>query len=81
MSVGGVELVILVIVVLFLFGPTLLAFWLGYSIGRKKGGDERPGEPFTNEGARHSPTSPAVPVEPITHEEQANEQAEEGSDD
>lgn len=35
MTVGGPEIVILLLVLVFLFGPALLAFWLGFTLGRK----------------------------------------------
>lgn len=34
-GVGPIELVVLAIIVMVLFGPTLIAFWLGFTLGRK----------------------------------------------
>lgn len=34
-GLGPAELVIIILVVLALFGPTLIAFWLGFTLGRK----------------------------------------------
>jgi hypothetical protein len=38
-NVGGSEILIIAVVALLLFGPSLLAFWLGYILGRKTGDD------------------------------------------
>jgi hypothetical protein len=36
MGLGPIEGVALAAIVFVLFGPTLLAFWLGYTLGRRK---------------------------------------------
>ncbi len=41
-GVGQTELLIIAGLALLLFGPSLLAFWLGYVVGQKKG--HEPGE-------------------------------------
>ena len=40
-GVGSTEFVIIIGIALVLFGPTLIAFWLGYTLGKKRG-DETP---------------------------------------
>lgn len=35
-GLGGAEFLILMVIVVVLFGPTLIAFWLGFTLGRKK---------------------------------------------
>jgi hypothetical protein len=49
-------------------------------MGRKKSDESRLGEPFTNEGASHSPFSPAVPVKPIVEDDPPDTQGEERSE-
>ncbi len=36
MSLGGGEIIVLFLLVLVLFGPALVAFWLGYTLGRRR---------------------------------------------
>ena len=36
MNVGGSEFLIIAALALLLFGPSLIAFWFGYVLGRKK---------------------------------------------
>lgn len=36
MGVGPTELAIISLVVVVLFGPTLLAFWIGYLLGKRR---------------------------------------------
>lgn len=36
LGLGTTELLIILGIVLVLFGPTLFAFWLGYTIGKKQ---------------------------------------------
>ena len=36
MSIGGSEIVLLLVIVVVLFGPTIAAFWLGFTLGKKK---------------------------------------------
>lgn len=50
MSVGGVEVIILAVVVVLLFGPTLLAFWLGYNLGKKRSTTEEAATPPEPDG-------------------------------
>jgi Sec-independent protein translocase protein TatA len=41
-SIGATEILILLVIAAFLFGPTLLAFWLGYTIGKKRSTEAPP---------------------------------------
>ena len=36
-GLGPVEFTLIALVALMLFGPTLLAFWLGFVLGKKRG--------------------------------------------
>jgi Sec-independent protein translocase protein TatA len=42
LGVGSTELLILVVIALMLFGPTLFAFWLGYTVGKKRTSNAQP---------------------------------------
>jgi hypothetical protein len=69
MGVGPIELVIVGVVLVMLFGPALFAFWLGYTMGKKRRPGEAPGAPFDSQSRPTSPYSPAPPIEPPTDEE------------
>ncbi len=45
MSIGGSEIVLLVVIVVVLFGPTIAAFWLGFTLGKKKSSAPTAGSP------------------------------------
>jgi len=47
MNIGGSEFLVIALLALFLFGPSLLAFWFGYILGQKKGEDV--GEPAADD--------------------------------
>ena len=49
-GLGGAEAGVILVIVVVLFGPTLIAFWLGYTLGRKKS-DGQSGEPAPTAGA------------------------------
>lgn len=36
MPIGGSEIILLLVIVVVLFGPTIAAFWLGFTLGKKK---------------------------------------------
>jgi Sec-independent protein translocase protein TatA len=42
MNIGGSELLIIAVLALLLFGPSLLAFWFGYILGQRKTEDVAP---------------------------------------
>ncbi len=44
MNVGGSEILIIAALALLLFGPTIVAFWLGYVIGQRKKDEDAAGE-------------------------------------
>ncbi len=54
MSIGGSEFLIIALVALLLFGPSLLAFWFGYILGQRK----------REETAETSPTEPSAKATP-----------------
>ncbi len=56
-GVGQTELLIIAGLALLLFGPSLLAFWLGYVVGQKKG--HEPGE---SEEASQEPAKSGQPM-------------------
>ena len=41
-GLGPTEIVIVGLILLVLFGPTLVAFFLGYTLGKKKGAEAAP---------------------------------------
>lgn len=45
LGLGGTELLFLLGIVLVLFGPTLLAFWLGYTVGKNRAPGAQPPAP------------------------------------
>lgn len=57
-GVGPIELVIIVIIVVALFGPTLIAFWLGFTLGR------RSSTPAEKDRAADGPAAAAAPAAP-----------------
>jgi len=66
MNLGGAELIVLVVVAVALFGPTLIAFWLGYTLGKRKAAEEPPApelEPELEPEPEPAPTAP-VPTAP-----------------
>ncbi len=64
-GVGSTEFVIIIGIALVLFGPTLIAFWLGYTLGKKRG-DEAP--------ATEAPIAPGTQALP--HSEDATEETD-----
>ena len=76
LGLGGAEAGVILIIVVVLFGPTLIAFWVGYTLGRKKS-DGQPVEPGST--AETTPTEPAP--EPLTTTEPDAAPAEEPEDD
>lgn len=57
MGVGPLEILIVVFIVVVLFGPTLIAFWLGFTLGRKStpADRERGSSAHTPAGPRPAP--------------------------
>ncbi len=45
MNIGGSEFLVIALLALFLFGPSLLAFWFGYVLGQKKGEEAEDSSP------------------------------------
>jgi hypothetical protein len=54
MNIGGTELLVIAVLALLLFGPSLLAFWFGYVLGQRKSVER--GEPVA--------APPPAPPEP-----------------
>lgn len=66
LGLGATELLIILGIVLVLFGPTLFAFWLGYTIGKKQPTKARSSVPAPEPAAEQQaevsarPDAPAV---------------------
>ncbi len=78
MNIGGTEFLIIAALALLLFGPSLLAFWLGYVMGQRKTAEEPPsGLAKTGDAARPQPEEPtdtedATPAAGATPEDDAD---------
>ncbi len=57
-GVGQTELLIIAGLALLLFGPSLVAFWLGYVVGQKKGHEPGESEGASQEPAKSGQTAP-----------------------
>lgn len=74
-GVGPVEFVIIVTVLVMLFGPTLLAFWLGFVLGRKKNAPrvrsvDRPAPVPSASPTPASDAAPEAAPEPATSDQE-----------
>jgi hypothetical protein len=68
-GVGPIELIVVLIIVVALFGPTLIAFWLGYTVGKRRSQPAPPPQP--------QPPAPAAPETPTEQASPAEEPADE----
>ena len=73
LGLGIGEAVIIVLIVLLLFGPTIVAFFVGYALGQRKGG-----EPPEKDPARPpvAPSASAVPESPVSESAEETPQHE-----
>jgi Sec-independent protein translocase protein TatA len=75
MSIGGSEFLIIAVVALLLFGPSLLAFWFGYVLGQKKRDEdaassaETPAETPAETSAGQPPAQPPATPGPLSDEQ------------
>jgi len=61
-GIGPQEGLIVLVIGLVLFAPTLIAFWLGYTIGTKRS-NERPQATGAPDAAPEQPIAPEEPEE------------------
>jgi len=66
-GVGAAEAVIIVLIVLVLFAPTVIAFFVGYTLGQRKGGESAEKAPPASAEAR-TPLEPHAAAGPLTPE-------------
>jgi Sec-independent protein translocase protein TatA len=64
MNIGGSEFLVISLLALFLFGPSLLAFWFGYVLGQKKGEEAEDSSPgSTSQTPAQQPSAAEPPSE------------------
>lgn len=66
MGMGPAEIFIIGIIVLVLFGPTLVAFFIGYTLGKKKGAESPPTAPAPTTPKSAPDAQPPEPTEQTT---------------
>jgi len=75
MGIGPVEGLIVFVILVMLFGPTLIAFWLGYTLGKKRSvtqPDAAPSPAASTPAAASSPDAEA-PTGDVADETPAEE--------